>query len=165
MKFTSSFIILFLPWLILSGKYDASYIGMGVLCAAMVAWWCKDLLFPNEHLSIGNCIRQGIRFIPYACWLFWQIVLSNIHVLKVSLSPRMHDLISPKMVRFNTDVNEEISKFVLANSITLTPGTVTVRVEGRKFLVHTLTEKAASGLPGESDEMERRIINVFERES
>ena len=52
MKFTSSFIILFLPWLILSGKYDASYIGMGVLCAAMVAWWCKDLLFPNEHLSI-----------------------------------------------------------------------------------------------------------------
>ena len=165
MKFTSSFIILFLPWLILSGKYDASYIGMGVLCAAMVAWWCKDLMFPNEHLSIGNCIRQGIRFIPYACWLFWQIVLSNIHVLKVSLSPRMHDLISPKMVRFNTDVNEEISKFVLANSITLTPGTVTVRVEGQKFLVHALTEKAASGLPGESDEMERRIINVFERES
>ena len=165
MKFTSSFIILFLPWLILSGKYDASYIGMGVLCAAMVAWWCKDLLFPNEHLSIVNCIRQGIRFIPYACWLFWQIVLSNIHVLKVSLSPRMHDLISPKMVRFNTDVNEEISKFVLANSITLTPGTVTVRVEGRKFLVHALTEKAASGLPGESDEMERRIINVFERKS
>ena len=165
MKFTSSFIILFLPWLILSGKYDASYIGMGVLCAAMVAWWCKDLLFPNEHLSIGNCIRQGIRFIPYACWLFWQIVLSNIHVLKVSLSPRMQDLISPKMVRFNTDVNEEISKFVLANSITLTPGTVTVRVEGQKFLVHALTEKAASGLPGESDEMERRIINVFERES
>ena len=165
MKFTSSFIILFLPWLILSGKYDASYIGMGVLCAAMVAWWCKDLLFPNEHLSIGNCIRQGIRFIPYACWLFWQIVLSNIHVLKVSLSPRMHDLISPRMVRFNTDVNEEISKFVLANSITLTPGTVTVRVEGQKFLVHALTEKAASGLPGESDEMERRIINVFERES
>ena len=165
MKFTSSFIILFLPWLILSGKYDASYIGMGVLCAAMVAWWCKDLLFPKEHLSIGNCIRQGIRFIPYACWLFWQIVLSNIHVLKVSLSPRMHDLISPKMVRFNTDVNEEISKFVLANSITLTPGTVTVRVEGQKFLVHALTEKAASGLPGESDEMERRIINVFERES
>ena len=165
MKFTSSFIILFLPWLILSGKYDASYIGMGVLCAAMVAWWCKDLLFPNEHLSIGNCIRQGIRFIPYACWLFWQIVLSNIHVLKVSLSPRMHDLISPKMVRFNTDVNEEISKFVLANSITLTPGTVTVRVEGQKFLVHALTEKAASGLPGESDEMERRIMNVFEKKS
>ena len=165
MKFASSLIILFLPWLILSGKYDASYIGMGVLCAAMVAWWFKDLLFPNEHLSIGNCIRQGIRFIPYACWLFWQIVLSNIHVLKVSLSPRMHDLISPKMVRFNTDVNEEISKFVLANSITLTPGTVTVRVEGQKFLVHALTEKAASGLPGESGEMERRIINVFERES
>lgn len=165
MKFFSAFITLFLPWLVLSGKYDASYIGMGVLCSAMVAWWCKDLLFPGENISIGTCVRLGIRFIPYACWLFWQIVLSNIHVLKVALSPRMHDLISPKMVRFNTDVTEEISKFVLANSITLTPGTVTVRVEGRRFLVHALTEKAASGLPGESDEMERRIMNVFEKKS
>lgn len=99
------------------------------------------------------------------CWLFWQIILSNIHVLKVALSPRMDDLISPKMVRFKTDVTEEISIFVLANSITLTPGTVTVRVEGKRFLVHALTEKAASGLPGESDEMERRIINVFEKEN
>ncbi len=164
MKFTSAFIILFLPWLILSGKYTPSYIGMGVICAAMVAWWCKELLFPDEDISIGKCIKQLIRFIPYACWLFWQIILSNIHVLKVALSPRMNELISPKMVRFNTDVTEEMSKFVLANSITLTPGTVTVRVEGRRFLVHALTKKAASGLPGESDEMERRIINVFEKD-
>ena len=164
MKFTSAFIILFLPWLILSGKYTPSYIGMGVICAAMVAWWCKELLFPDEDISIGKCIKQLIHFIPYACWLFWQIILSNIHVLKVALSPRMNELISPKMVRFNTDVTEEMSKFVLANSITLTPGTVTVRVEGRRFLVHALTKKAASGLPGESDEMERRIINVFEKD-
>jgi len=99
------------------------------------------------------------------CWLFWQIVLSNIHVLKVALSPRMNDLISPKMVQFKTDVTEEISMFVLANSITLTPGTVTVRVEEKRFLVHALTEKAASGLPGESDEMERRIIKVFEKDN
>ena len=158
MKFTSSFIILFLPWLILSGKYDASYIGMGVLCAAMVAWWCKDLLFPNEHLSIGNCIRQGIRFIPYACWLFWQIVLSNIHVLKVSLSPRMHDLISPKMVRFNTDVNEEISKFVLANSITLTPGTLSIDVEDGEIEVHSLAEELVAAF--DDGEMDRRVTKL-----
>lgn len=164
MKLTSAFIILFLPWLVLSGKYDAMHIGMGVLCAAMVAWWSKDLLFPNGKFSISFYIKHLFRFIPYMGWLFWQIVLSNVHVLKVALSPRMRELISPKMVRFNTDVTEEISKFVLANSITLTPGTVTVRVEGRRFLVHALTEKAASGLPGESDEMERRIINVFEKD-
>ena len=165
MKFISAFIILFLPWLVLSGKYDPMHIGMGILCSALVASWCKDLLFPNENISFKKFSIRLIRFIPYMCWLFWQIILSNIHVLKVALSPKMDDLISPKMVQFKTDVTEEISIFVLANSITLTPGTVTVRVEGKRFLVHALTEKAASGLPGESDEMERRIINVFEKEN
>lgn len=165
MKFTSAFIILFLPWLVLSGKYDLLHVSMGLLCSALVAFWCKDLLFPKDNISIIKFCKRLMRFIPYICWLFWQIILSNVHVLKVALSPSMHNLISPKMVSFDTDVTEEISKFVLANSITLTPGTVTVRVEGRKFLVHALTKKAASGLPGESDEMERRIINVFEKEN
>jgi multicomponent Na+:H+ antiporter subunit E len=53
-----------------------------------------------------------------------------------------------------------LSKFILANSITLTPGTVTVRVEGSRFLVHALTDSAARGLPGA---MEKRIANIFER--
>ena len=165
MNFTSTFDNLFLPWLVLSGKYDLLHVSMGLLCSALVAFWCKNLLFPKDNISIIKFCKSLIRFIPYICWLFWQIILSNVHVLKVALSPSMHNLISPKMVSFDTDVTEEISKFVLANSITLTPGTVTVRVEGRKFLVHALTKKAASGLPGESDEMERRIINVFEKEN
>ena len=163
MKFTSAFIILFLPWLVLSGKYDLMHIGMGILCSALVALWCKDLLFPNKSLSFKKSCKRLIHFIPYMFWLFWQIILSNIHVLKVALSPRMDDIISPKMVRFKTDLTEEISIFVLANSITLTPGTITVRVEGKSFLVHALTEKAASGLLDEFDEIERRIINVFEK--
>ena len=163
MKFTSAFIILFLPWLVLSGKYDLMHIAMGILCSTLVALWCKDLLFPNKSLSFKKSCKRLIHFIPYMFWLFWQIILSNIHVLKVALSPRMDDIISPKMVRFKTDLTEEISIFVLANSITLTPGTITVRVEGKSFLVHALTEKSASGLPGESDEIERRIINVFEK--
>jgi len=67
--------------------------------------------------------------------------------------------LSPKMVEFETQLEKEFSKFVLANSITLTPGTVTVRIEGNRFFVHALTDKAATGLPGS---MEKRIARIFE---
>ena len=74
----------------------------------------------------------------------------------------MHELLAPRMVEFETKLEKELSKFGLANSITLTPGTVTVRVEGNRFLVHALSDKAARNLPGA---MERRIANIFEKTS
>ena len=72
----------------------------------------------------------------------------------------MNELLSPQMVEFDSKLEKEFSKFILANSITLTPGTVTVRVEGSRFLVHSLTAKLAEGLPGV---MEKRIANIFEK--
>jgi multicomponent Na+:H+ antiporter subunit E len=72
----------------------------------------------------------------------------------------MNELVEPQMVEFETKLEKELSKFVLANSITLTPGTVTVRVEGSRFLVHALTDKVARDIPGV---MEKRIANIFER--
>ena len=78
----------------------------------------------------------------------------------MALSPRMNELLSPQMVEFESTLEKELSKFILANSITLTPGTVTVRVEGSRFLVHALTDSAAHGLPGA---MEKRIAKIFER--
>ena len=89
-----------------------------------------------------------------------QVILANLHVFRVALSPRMNELLSPQMVEFESTLEKELSKFILANSITLTPGTVTVRVEGNRFLVHALTDKAARNLPGA---MERRIANIFEK--
>ena len=72
----------------------------------------------------------------------------------------MEKLLSPRMVTFETQLKKKLSRFVLANSITLTPGTVTVRVEGSRFLVHALNETAARDLPGS---MEQRIANIFEK--
>ena len=104
-------------------------------------------------------LRQLAGFIGYIGWLFWEIILANLHVFRVALSPRMNELLAPRLVEFDTKLEKELSKFILANSITLTPGTVTVRVNGNKFLVHALTKKAADGLPGA---METRIANIFE---
>ena len=66
--------------------------------------------------------------------------------------------INPQMVKFKTSLTTDLSKFVLANSITLTPGTVTVRIQGDEFLVHALTDYVAEGLPGE---MEDRVKKIF----
>tara|TARA_B100001964_G_C14217242_1_gene593394 strand:- start:958 stop:1446 length:489 start_codon:yes stop_codon:yes gene_type:complete len=159
MKYVYSFAVLFVPWLVLSGKFDPVHLGMGVVCSSIVAYWCADLLFQDKNATVRCRLRQLVGFIGYAAWLSWEIVLANLHVFRVAFSPRMSQLLSPKMVEFETQLEKEFSKFVLANSITLTPGTVTVRIEGNRFLVHALTDKAAAGLPGS---MEKRIARIFE---
>ena len=169
MKYLYSFIVLFAPWLVLSGKFDPLHVGMGIVCSLLVAYWSADLLFPDREATLGDRLRQLAGFIGYIGWLFWEIILANLHVFRVALSPRMNELLTPRrwpecshrcpLVEFDTKLEKELSKFILANSITLTPGTVTVRVNGNKFLVHALTKKAADGLPGA---METRIANIFE---
>jgi multicomponent Na+:H+ antiporter subunit E len=73
----------------------------------------------------------------------------------------MLDQIDPTKVTFKTKLKSNIARVALANSITLTPGTITIRVEDDVFLVHAISRKAAAGLPGE---MEDRLARVFERD-
>ena len=160
MKYLYSFVVLFVPWLVLSGKFDSLHVGMGVLCSSLVAYWCADFLFQDKATTPGNRLRQLAGFVGYMGWLLGQVILANLHVFRVALSPRMNELLSPQMVEFESTLEKELSKFILANSITLTPGTVTVRVEGSRFLVHALTDKVARDIPGV---MEKRIANIFER--
>ena len=160
MKYLYSFVVLFVPWLVLSGKFDSVHVGMGVLCSSLVAYWCADFLFQDKATTPGNRLRQLAGFVGYMGWLLGQVILANLHVFRVALSPRMNELLSPQMVEFDSTLEKELSKFILAISITLTPGTVTVRVEGSRFLVHALTDSAAHGLPGA---MEKRIAKIFER--
>ena len=67
----------------------------------------------------------------------------------------------PQMVRFRTSLRSEFARYVFANSITLTPGTVTLSVEGDKFVVHAISQKVADELPGE---MEKRVAKIFDQE-
>ena len=95
----------------------------------------------------------------YIPWLLYQIFLANIHVMYLVLHPRMMELINPKIIRFDSRLKSDYSRTTFANSITLTPGTITVNVTvlGR-FSVHCINTKAGEPLPGE---MEKRIAKVF----
>jgi len=160
MRFTISFIILFAFWILLSGNFDAFHLTLGVISTLVVTFWTGDMLVIDSKLPIGARLALLWRFTLYTLWLLWQIVIANFHVVYVALHPKMDDILEPQMVEFKTDLKTDLAKFVLANSITLTPGTVTVRIEDGVFLIHALTDHTAAGVPGD---MEKRIQQIFER--
>lgn len=158
MRYIYTFLIMFGFWILLSGKFDLFHLTLGVISSALVSFLSADLLMFKEG---KNRLSTGVRFLMYLPWLLYQIVLSTLHVTFLALHPRMKDQIDPTIVTFKTKLKTNIAKVALANSITLTPGTITVRIDGQVFYVHAISRKAAAGLPGE---MEDRLAKVFERD-
>ncbi|MCD4777687.1 MAG: Na+/H+ antiporter subunit E [Desulfobacterales bacterium] len=154
-RFVATFIILFGFWLLLSGHYDLFHISIGVLCCGLVSHVSHGLLFANPRAGDMRVIVK--RFITYIPWLLYQIVLSNLHVVRLALGPK--NLIDPKIIKFKSKLESDISMVTLANSITLTPGTITVDVKDGIYYVHAVSKKTAEDLM--TGEMEDRIAHVF----
>jgi multicomponent Na+:H+ antiporter subunit E len=148
------FVILFAFWLLLSGHYDLFHLSLGLICSLLVAFLSHDLLI--ENISGPKRIRKTRRFISYVLWLIYQIVLANLHVAYLILNPKAID---PRIVRFKTRLKSQFSMVTLGNSITLTPGTITMDIIDGEFHVHALSKKVADDLL--SGEMERRVAHVF----
>lgn len=156
-KFTT-FVILLLFWVVLSGMFDAFHMTLGVLCCLMVTHFSHDLLFygEGEH-SWGKSFLGLFAYLP---WLFYQILLANLQVAYVVLHPNMKNMIDPHVIRFKTRLKRPISKVTFAQSITLTPGTITVSIQDDEFSVYALTRSASDSLPGD---MEARIARALEQ--
>ena len=146
-------------WILLSGKFDLFHLTLGVISSALVSFLSADLFMYESKSS--NRLATGGRFLLYLPWLLYQILLSTLHVTFLALHPKMKDRIDPTIVTFKTKLKTDLAKVALANSITLTPGTITIRIEDQVFYVHAISRKAAAGLPGE---MEERLAKVFERD-
>ena len=158
--FLLTFLIMFGLWIILSGKFDAFHLSLGLISCLIVAYLSGDLLFDSLKLKtfLGSCIR----FVLYIPWLLYQIFLANLHVLYLTFHPRMMDLIDPKIIKFRSKLKKDLSLVTFANSITLTPGTITVYLSmDGDFSVHAIDKKSREGLPGE---MEVRIAKAFGEE-
>ena len=157
MKYIIIFFVLFLHWILWSGKFDAFHLSLGVISCALVTFMSHDLYFKRKKVS-SKILVEAVRFIKYVPWLFYQIVLSNIHVASLVLSPSMP--IDPKMIRYKTRLKSDISLATLANSITLTPGTITADIHEGEFYVHALSKKVADDLM--TGEMEDKVAYIFE---
>ena len=158
--FLATFTALFGLWIVLSGKFDALHVILGLLSCALVAYISSDLLFP-EGKPEGLALSVW-RFLKYVPWLLYQIWLANLHVLYLTFHPRMIELIDPQIIRFQSKLSKDLSLVTFANSITLTPGTITVSVSvGGDFKVHAIDKISAEALPGE---MEERVAKAFGEE-
>ena len=146
-------VLLFGVWLLLSGHYTPLLLAFGVVsCLLVVAISLRMDVTDHE----GHTIHLSLKALIYWPWLIWQIVLSNIDVAKRVLSPR-HP-ISPNIVLVPANQKTDLGKVIYANSITLTPGTISLELEDNMILVHALTHDGADDLAG--GEMHDRIIRM-----
>lgn len=154
----ATFVIMLIFWIIMSGMFDGFHLSLGVLCCLLVAHFSHGLLFPQDN---PPRLRGMIGLALYMPYLIRQIVLANLQVAYITLHPRMLEMIEPHLFRFDSTLKRPISKVALAQSITLTPGTITVNIHENQFAVYALTKEAAASLPGE---MERRVAKALEYE-
>ncbi len=154
--FIMTFIIMAGVWVLLSGQFDAFHLSLGVISCAIVAYLSGDLLFPAKPKGL---LGQWVRFVLYLPWLLVQIGKASLHVTYLVFHPRMMDLIDPRIIKFRSSLKSELSLVTFANSMTLTPGTITVyvTVDG-DFKVHAIDKVSGDPLPGE---MEARVSRTF----
>ncbi len=157
-------IMMFAFWMLLSGNTQPKFLTYGVLTAIVAAWVSYPLLLIPNADDTRRFFVFGVnplKLLEYIVWLFWQLVLANIDVIRATVRPEVE--IDPGVVRFHFQTDNPMAKVVLANSITLTPGTVTMNVtEEGLYEVHALTEGAAEGL--RSGDMQKKAAWLFGEE-
>ncbi len=147
----SLFFSLGLFWLLLSGYFTPFLLSAGLGCALAVVWFARrmDVVDPE-----GHPIHLGPRaLLFYWPWLVKEIVKSAWDVSMIILDPKLP--ISPTLVRFKPTQKTDVGLVIHANSITLTPGTITIEAASGEFLVHGLTRASAGAVV--DSEMDRRV--------
>ena len=142
-------------WLVLSGHYTPITLTAGILSVVGTVALADRMKIVDRE---GHPIRLLPRAVTYWPWLAWQIARAAWDVTKIILNPKLP--ISPTLLRVRANQRSPVGLVTYANSITLTPGTITARVTGNEFLVHALTGAGAEELA--EGTMDRRVIR-FER--
>ena len=137
------YLLLFFFWIILNGRLTVDMVVWGLMFAAIVyAFVLKFMgLTWEREKSFWKHFLWGVQ---YFAILLKEIAVANLVVLKIVLSPKKK--VHPVIVSFDAPLKNHILQAILADSITLTPGTITVRLYEEKFEVHCLDESMAEGI-------------------
>jgi multicomponent Na+:H+ antiporter subunit E len=150
----ATFLLLAVSWLLWSGYWSNPFVLLcGVLsCLAVVA--TVEVLDTNDHEAHPfHLWHRPLLYLPY---LLWEIVKANWDVVKILLHPDLP--ISPRIVVAPTTQKTDLGRVIYANSITLTPGTISLDVGDDYILVHALTQATADGVL--SGDMDRRVTRL-----
>ena len=135
------FIALLVLWLVFGGVSPTSFVLGAAVSALITAFAVKFMGYSSARTLAG--LRKTGRALAYALLLIKEIVLANLAVIKLiyrAAEPQ------PVLVRFNAGMKTDAARVLLANSITLTPGTITVELEGDGLWVHALDRSLAEGI-------------------
>ena len=148
------FVFSFGLWLLLTQTLEPVSVGAGVI-VSLLATVLFGRRFTRSQLKFLNPKRYW-AFLKYLISLIYHMVLANIDVSYRVLHPQRP--IDPGIVKFRTDLKTDIAKTFLANSITLTPGTLTVEIHGDVFYIHWIDVKAEKEV-----EAKKKIVRNFEK--
>jgi multicomponent Na+:H+ antiporter subunit E len=151
----SAVLVLFVFWALLSGYFEPFLLAAGAGSAVAVVWFARRMDVIDGE---GHPIHLGLRALVYWPWLLKEIAKSAWDVSRIILNPRLP--ITPTLVTVKTSQKTSVGVVTYANSITLTPGTISVEVKPDEILVHAVTRAGAESL-AEGD-MDRRVTR-FER--
>ncbi len=149
----SLFFVLTGMWLVWSGHFNPLLLGFGLASVLLVVVIVGRIGIADHE---GAPIEVLPRTLTYAPWLLFEIAKANVDVVRIILSPKMP--ISPRLFECTSTQKSDLGRTMYANSITLTPGTVTVEVREGTFRVHALTDAAAEGVL--NGEMDRKVTRV-----
>jgi len=145
--------VLLLVWLLLSGHFTPMLIGLGVASCALVVFITTRMDVVDRE---GHPIHLTWGALTYWPWLFVEILKANIDVMRRVLSPKLD--ISPTLVRVRASQKSDLGQVIYANSITLTPGTISIDVADGQILVHAISREGAEALI--EGGMDRRVSQM-----
>lgn len=148
-------LLLAAAWLLWSGLYKPLLLFLGVLSCLLTFMLARRIDYFDDELY---ALRLSLRLLRYWFWLGGQIIRSSIDVSRIVLHPRLP--ISPRVIDVTAEAEHPFCLVTLGNSITLTPGTLSIDVHEGVIKVHALTEDGARDL--ESGEMNRRVAALQE---
>jgi len=162
-----TFCVMFAFWMLLSAwtvyllePYDLFRVSSrGILAALIVSFLTYEMFVPRRGEKV---LLKMQRFIPYIGWELWQIYLATIDVAKrvFGILP-----VDPRIIEFDTTLRSDFALVTFANSITLTPGTITIDVEPEmgRYIVHAIAQEPADSLTVDQT-MQKKVGHVFMEE-
>lgn len=151
------YVLFFLAWIIFNGNITLEIVIFGIVIAsAMFAFMCKFMDYSLKKEV--NVYKKSIWFFAYAVLLVREIVKANLAIIPRILT--VEEEMEPIIVKFRTSLKSDFTRMLLANSITLTPGTITISMEEDEYTIHCLDTSLADGL--EDSDFERALKKLEE---
>lgn len=157
-------IYLYIFWLLITGSMQPKFLIMGAIASLIVAWVCTPLFMIDNLSHTKKYFLLAVPLFPLIGYLFWllkELLLANLDVIQAVWKKQLP--IEPKLLHFQVAFDNPAALAMLANSITLTPGTITLSVsKDNIFEIHALTPGAAEGIC--SGAMAQKVGHLFRQD-